>query len=71
MTHPFHIDLAQYSIRTRWFMAAAWLVILVKCVVVRWAMDHWQVPFHSAWIIAPTLAFAALASVLWLTHQRD
>jgi hypothetical protein len=71
MTHPFHIDLAQYSVRTRWFMAAAWFVILVKCAVVRWAIEHYQVPFNSAWIIAPTIAFAALASVLWLTHQRD
>jgi hypothetical protein len=71
MTFPFHIDVAQYSKKARWFMAVAWIVIAAKCVVVAWAMEHWRVPFNSAWIIAPTLVFAALASVLWLTHPRE
>ena len=52
-------------------MGAAWFLILVKCVVVSWAIERWQVPFHPAWIIGPTLAFAALASLLWLTHARE
>ena len=71
MTSPIRIDLEQYPSRTRWFMGVAWIVILVKCLLVWWAMNHWQVPFHPAWIVAPTLAFAALASVIWLTHSRE
>ena len=71
MTFPIHIDVAQYSIRSRWIMGVAWLLILVKCVIVWWAIDHWHMPFHAAWIIGPTLAFAALASLLWVTHARE
>ncbi|MDO8541349.1 MAG: hypothetical protein Q7S40_12995 [Opitutaceae bacterium] len=71
MTLPFHTDVAQYPIRVRWFMAVAWVAIAVKCVLVWWAIQHWNVPIHPAWVIAPTLAFAGLASGLWLTHTRD
>ena len=71
MSYPFHIDITQYSIRARWFMAIAWLIILAKCVLVSWAINHWQVPFNAAWIVGPTIAFAALASGIWLTHQRE
>ena len=39
--------------------------ILVKCALVWWAMVHWHVPFHPAWIVLPTLLFAALATMLW------
>jgi hypothetical protein len=71
MTFPVHIDIEQYSRRSRWLMSVAWLVILVKCAVVSWAIDRWQMPFHAAWIVGPTLVFAALASLLWLTHARE
>jgi hypothetical protein len=71
MTFPVHIDIEQYSARSRWLMGIAWIIIFVKCVVVWWAIEHWQMPFHPAWIIGPTLAFAALASLLWLTHARE
>lgn len=67
---PLHVDLAQYSPRARWFMLVAWLLVLVKCVLVWWAMLHWQIPFHPLWIVAPTLLFAALASLIWATHHR-
>jgi hypothetical protein len=68
---PIHIDIAQYPSRVRWFMVAAWVAILVKCVLVAWAVDYWHMPFHAMWIIAPTLAFAGLATALWLTHHRE
>lgn len=69
--HTRSIDLAQYSARARWIMTAAWMLIAAKCVLVWWAMLHWHVPFHPLWIVAPTLAFAALATSLWLTHHDD
>ncbi len=71
MTSPFHIDVAQYPNRVRWFMVMAWALIALKCVLVWWAINHWQVPFHPLWIVGPTLVFAALATVIWLTHHRD
>lgn len=71
MNSPVHIDLGQYPVRVRWFMAIIWAVILVKCVVVWWAMLHWQMPLHPLWIVAPTLVFAAVATLIWLTHRRE
>ncbi len=71
MQLPVHINIAQYPSRVRWFMGIGWFLIAVKCVVVWWAIGHWNVPFHPLWIVAPTVAFAALASAIWLTHQAD
>lgn len=59
------------SSRMLWFMSAAWVLILAKCVLVWWAIGHWHVPVHPAWVIAPTLACAALATVLWAIHYGD
>jgi hypothetical protein len=63
------LDLRRTSVRTRWFMAVAWVAIAIKCMVVTWAVERWRLPFHPAWIVGPTLAFAALASGLWLVHR--
>jgi hypothetical protein len=71
MNSPLQVGLAQYPRRVRWFMGIAWGVILVKCVVVWWAIGHWHLPFHPMWIVGPTLAFAGLASALWLAHHED
>jgi hypothetical protein len=71
MNLPLHLDVEQYPRRVRWFMAIAWVIIAVKCIVVWWAMNRWHVPFHPLWIVGPTLVFAALASILWLTHHED
>jgi hypothetical protein len=54
-----------------WFLGAVWLLILAKCALVWWAMVHWNVPFHPAWIVLPTLLFAGLATLLWLTADDD
>lgn len=55
----------------RWFVAIAWVVILAKCALVWWAIGHWNVPVHPLWVIGPTLAMAALATLLWATHDED
>jgi hypothetical protein len=52
-------------------MIIAWALIGLKCVLVWWAMAHWRVPIHPAWIVAPTIIFAALATGLWATHRQD
>lgn len=58
------------SPRVRWFMAAAWVVIVIKCLVVTWAIEHWRMPFHASWVVVPTLVFAALATALWFRHHE-
>lgn len=53
-------------------MGAAWVVVVIKCLVVSWAVSHWRMPFHAAWVVGPTLVFAALATLLWAAHaERD
>jgi len=69
--HHFHWDVSRYPVRMRWFLGAVWLLILAKCAVVWWAMAHWSVPFHPAWIVAPTLLLAALATGLWLAVKDE
>lgn len=71
MSAPVHFDLGQYPAKVRWFVAIVWVIILVKCVVLWWVMEHWHVPFHPLWIVAPTLIFAALATLILLTHRRE
>jgi hypothetical protein len=55
----------------RWFLAAAWVLILAKCVAVTWAIDRWTVPIGAAWIVVPTLLIAALATGLWLRGDDE
>ncbi|WP_404422491.1 hypothetical protein [Nibricoccus sp. IMCC34717] len=52
------------------FLSVAWLLIIAKCVAVSWAVDYWKVPFNAGWLIYPTLAFAVLATLLWLLHRE-
>jgi len=54
----------------RWFLGVVWLVIALKCLVVGWAIPHYQVPIAPFVIIGPTLLFAAVATVLWLSHHE-
>lgn len=55
----------------RRFLVGAWVLILAKCAAVAWAIDHWNVPINPAWIIAPTLLIAALATGVWFGADED
>lgn len=70
MNTPAPLELHRTTIRARWFMVIAWALILTKCAVVAWAVDRWHMPFNAAWVVVPTLAFAALATLLWCTHRE-
>ncbi|OHE89429.1 MAG: hypothetical protein A3G75_01155 [Verrucomicrobia bacterium RIFCSPLOWO2_12_FULL_64_8] len=48
---------------------AGWLIIVVKCFVVIWAIDHWAVPLHPYWIMVPTIIFAAVCTAVY--YRRD
>lgn len=71
MIPHFQSVVSRYPVRMRRFLGMAWIAILAKCVLVWWAIGHWQVPFHPAWIVMPTLLFAALATVLWLAPHDE
>jgi hypothetical protein len=43
-----------------------WTLIAVKCVFVAWAVHHYRMPFSPMWVIGPTVAFAALATAIYL-----
>jgi hypothetical protein len=49
-------------------LALGWVLVLLKSVLVHWAVSHYQVPFNAWWLIGPTFAFAALCT--WLYWRR-
>jgi hypothetical protein len=51
-------------------IAAGWGLIAVKSVIVWWACAHYALPFHPLWVIAPTVAFAALGTGVYLFARR-
>ena len=42
-----------------------WLLIGVKSAAAIWAVRHYHIPFNPFWIIGPTVAFAALVTVVY------
>jgi hypothetical protein len=46
-----------------------WFLILIKSVVIWWACTHYPVPFHPAWIVLPTIAFAVLVTAVYLSRR--
>lgn len=64
------IDLGRLSRTHLIFLAIAWVVILAKCVAVNWAVDHWDMDIRAAWVIVPTLIFAATATLLFITSRE-
>jgi quinol-cytochrome oxidoreductase complex cytochrome b subunit len=54
----------------RW-LVVFWVVIVAKCVGVLayYGMASHPPPVGAVWIIAPTLLFAALVSVILLRHK--
>ena len=58
---------------SRWvtrLIIAGWVLIVVKSVFVWWACAHYALPFHPLWVIAPTVASAALCTGLYLYARR-
>jgi hypothetical protein len=70
MSSPVHHEGTGLSSRHCWFLGVAWLLIALKCVIITWAIRSWQVPIHPLWLVLPTLMFAALATVLWVSHRE-
>lgn len=57
--------------RTRLYLEIGWLLVIAKCLATPWIVDHYQIPFGPGWVIIPTLAFAALVTLVVLVHRED
>jgi hypothetical protein len=56
--------------RVERLILAGWILIVVKSVVVWWACARYDVPFNALWVIAPTVAFAALGTGVYFYGRR-
>ncbi len=48
---------------------AGWVIILIKSVAVLWAFDRYHVQVNPLWVIAPTIVFAALCTLVYLLRD--
>ncbi|MBL9205602.1 MAG: hypothetical protein JNN01_10990 [Opitutaceae bacterium] len=46
-----------------------WVLIIMKCVLIAWAISHYRIPIHATWIVAPTLAMAAICTVIYVRRR--
>jgi hypothetical protein len=49
--------------------AVCWVIIVFKCMAVVWLFDRYHVPVNPLWVIAPTVIFAALCTVVYLLRD--
>ncbi len=66
-----HLPRPELTSRDCWFIGIVWAIIIAKCIVVKWAVAAYAMPFNAWWIILPTLFFAAIATVLWVWHREN
>lgn len=50
-------------------IAACWVLIILKSFAVVWLFDRYRVPVNPLWVIAPTIIFAALCTVVYLLRD--
>jgi hypothetical protein len=50
-------------------IAVCWVIIIIKCAAVVWLFDHYKVPVNPLWVVAPTVIFAALITVVYLLRD--
>lgn len=49
----------------RWLIVG-WVLILLKCAAMWWAIVTYHVPIHPLWLVGPTLLFGLLATALYI-----
>ena len=57
--------LARHRRRVEVLIYVCWGLIVLKAFVVVWAVDYFSIPFNPLWVIAPTVAFAFLATAAY------
>jgi membrane protein YdbS with pleckstrin-like domain len=50
-------------------LAFCWVLILFKSFAVLWLFDRYHGPVNPLWVIAPTVVFAALCTVVYLLRD--
>ncbi len=50
-------------------IAICWVLIIAKSFAVVWLFDRYRVPVNPLWVIAPTIVFAALCTVVYLLRD--
>jgi hypothetical protein len=55
--------------RVERLFAICWCIIVVKSFAVIWLFDHYHVPINALWVIAPTIVFAALCTVVYILRD--
>lgn len=54
------------SRRSELWLIAGWVLILLKCAVIWWAITRYHVPIHPMWLVGPTILFGLLATALYV-----
>jgi hypothetical protein len=55
--------------RVERFIVAGWIVIAAKSAAVLWIFDRYRVPVNPLWVIAPTVVFAGLCTLVYLLRD--
>ena len=54
------------SARAERWIIAGWVLIALKCGLLWWTINAYQVPIHPLWLVVPTAAFGLLATALYI-----
>jgi membrane protein YdbS with pleckstrin-like domain len=55
--------------RVERLIAICWVLIVLKSFAVVWLFNRYHVPVNPLWVIAPTVVFAALCTVIYLLRD--
>jgi hypothetical protein len=62
-------DKAPRNRRVERLIVICWAIILLKSFAVVWLFDRYHVPVNPLWVIAPTVIFASLCTVVYLLRD--
>ena len=51
------------------FLRLGWAVIAVKSLAVVWLFERYHIQINVLWVIAPTVAFASLCTLVYLLRD--
>lgn len=57
------------NLRVERVIKAGWVLIIIKSIAVVWLFDRYHVKVNALWVIAPTVAFAALCTLVYLLRD--
>lgn len=46
-----------------------WVLIVIKCAGVMWAVPHYHIPFSAMWVVLPTIIFAAVCTAVYYRRR--